>query len=108
MTTTQTEKITYRRTKTGEWVAYGAYAPIAELVAAKTAAYGQYADGALAAGAVSIEVTTKAGATKWETIVRLGQPFTVDGVEMVYAYLRPQPRRYVDSSSNDYRRGFGR
>ena len=58
--------ITYRKTKTGEWVAYGPAA-------------------ALSTGPVTI--TKKDGSTKTETIERLGRPFTAAGTQMVYGYL---------------------
>lgn len=64
MTTT----ISYRKTKTGEWVAYAPAAAVAGTVE-------------------QITVTKRDGSTKTETIERLGRPFVVDGREMVYCYL---------------------
>jgi hypothetical protein len=63
--------VSYRKTKQGEWVAFG---PVNEI----------------AAGVVTI--TTRAGKQKTERVVRLGRPFEVDGVEHVYGYLAPKAK----------------
>lgn len=68
MTATATATITYRKAKSGEWVAFGP------------------AD-ALRVGPV--RVSKKSGETKSETVSRLGKPFSVDGRQMVYGYLAP-------------------
>ncbi len=60
----------YRKTKDGEWVAYG---PAAELRPGMVA------------------VTKKDGTAKEEAVLRVGKPFTVDGVAMAYGYLAPDP-----------------
>lgn len=65
--TTATATITYRKTKTGEWVAYGPAAAV------KANAY--------------ITVAKRSGQTKTELVERVGRPFDVDGVQMVYGYL---------------------
>jgi len=61
-------KVSYRKTKSGEWVAYGPAAT-------------------LRLGPVT--VTKRDNTTKNEVINRLGKPFTVNGVAMVYGYLAP-------------------
>jgi len=58
--------VTYRTTKSGEWVVYGP----ASLVRVGT-----------------VTVTTGAGATRSEQVERLGRTFDVHGIEMVYGYL---------------------
>jgi hypothetical protein len=68
--------IHYRKTKTGQWVAYG---PAAEV----------------ATGEISI---TKAdGTLETRTVASVGRSFAVDGSQMVYGYLtaaeRPAPAR---------------
>lgn len=63
-------KITYRKTKADEWVAYG---PASEVVAG-----------------TAIYVTKRSGERKPEAIARTGRPFVVEGVEMVYGYLGEQ------------------
>ncbi len=68
----------YRKTKDGEWVAFG---PVAELRPG------------------TITVTKKSGETKRETVVRVGKSFNVDGIACAYGYLRP---------NTDTRRPFGR
>lgn len=81
MTTTTASKITYRKTKTGEWVACG---PAADL----------------RVGAVT--VSKKDGTSKVESITRLGRPFTAGGVEMVYGYLAPKAVASSRRSYQDY------
>lgn len=61
------EMIRYRKTKTGEWVAFGAADKIT-------------------AGA-QIQVTKTDGTTVTETVARTGKTFQVDGYTMVYGYL---------------------
>lgn len=61
-----TAKLGYRKTKSGEWVAYGP----ASVVKVGPAA-----------------VSKRDGSTKAETITRLGKVFTVNDVDMVYGYL---------------------
>lgn len=74
MTAATAVKVTYRKTKQGEWVAYGPAS-------------------ALRVGAVT--VSKRSGETKVETVARLGRPFQVDGTAMVYGYLATDeaPRR---------------
>lgn len=69
MTTT----ITYRKTKTGEWVAFG---PVDKLTPGRT-----------------ITVTLRSGQTKQETVERVGKPFAVNGRIMAYGYLRKTTAR---------------
>ena len=61
-----TTPVTYRKTKTGEWVAYGP----ASLVLPGF-----------------VTVTKKSGEAKQELVERVGHPFTAEGVQMVYGYL---------------------
>lgn len=61
--------ITYRKTRQGEWVAYGPAA-------------------ALRAGA-TVTVTKRSGETKAERIASVGRPFTAGGIQMAYGYLAP-------------------
>lgn len=61
--------ITYRKTKTGEWVAYG---PLGHLQGSKT-----------------ITITKANGTVEHREVTKLGAPFTVDNAYMVYAYLVP-------------------
>lgn len=62
-------EITYRKTKNGEWVAYGPYSEL------------QNAEGAV------IAIRRKDGSTATRVCRKIGKPFRVDGIEMVYAYL---------------------
>jgi len=63
--------ITYRKTKTGQWVAYG---PAAALIPGQP-----------------VRVTKKDGTTKVEIIESVGKPFDVNGTRMAYGYLAAQP-----------------
>lgn len=74
--------ITYRKTKSGEWVAYG---PLSEL---------------LYTGRVTVQKAN--GELVQETVVRLGHPFRVDGREMVYAYLAGKAGRPRQSSQRSH------
>lgn len=65
-TQTTTQTASYRKTKTGEWVAYGPTSIVR---------IGQVA------------VAQKDGEVKVETIERVGRTFQVNGVDMVYGYL---------------------
>jgi hypothetical protein len=67
---TATATITYRRTKAGDWVAFG---PAGYLT-----------------GRGDVTVTKRDGTTEHRWIDRTGRPFQVNGVEMVYAYLAPR------------------
>lgn len=64
-------KISYRKTKAGEWVVYGP--------AAAVQAHSR------------VTITKRDGSTKTELIARVGRPFQVGGVAMVYGYLAPKP-----------------
>lgn len=66
MTQTMTPTITYRRTKTGEWVVYG---PAAIMHTGEAT------------------VRKADGTTKIERVERLGKSFLVDGRNMVYGYI---------------------
>lgn len=62
MTTTAT----YRKTKTGQWVAFGP----ASLIKPGP-----------------VVITKRSGQTKTEIVASVGRPFTVNGQAMVYGYL---------------------
>ncbi|RTE49337.1 hypothetical protein [Actinobaculum sp. 352] len=67
MSKTQT---TYRKTKSGEWVAYGRYSEL------------MHTEGK------EISIHKKDGSTTTRVCRKIGKPFRVDdGAEMVYAYL---------------------
>lgn len=66
-----TATITYRKTRDGEWVAYGPAAAI------RTNTY--------------VTVTKKSGQSKREYIDRIGRPFTVAGAQMRYGYIGTDP-----------------
>lgn len=76
--------ITYRKTKQGEWVAYGL-------------------SSAIKPGA-DVTVTKRSGETKTEHIAAVGKAFAVDGKQMAYGYLaetgkstsRPASKRTSD------------
>jgi hypothetical protein len=61
---------TYRKTKTGEWVAYGLASRIQP----------DYL----------VTIVKANGDTDYRTVERTGRPFTVGGQEMVYGYLAPR------------------
>ena len=65
-------KITYRKTKTNEWVAYG--------------------PAAMVKPGAQVTVAKRDGTTKVETIAGVGKAFTAAGVTMVYGYLAPSAR----------------
>ena len=67
-----TPLVSYRKTKTGEWVAYG---PVSWIVAGQ-----------------QVEIAKKDGSVNVETVATVGRPFTVDGREMVYGYLSRDPQ----------------
>lgn len=58
--------VTYRKTKSGEWVVYGPAAVVRPGV---------------------LSVTKKSGETKTEQVERVGRAFMVDGQAMVYGYI---------------------
>jgi hypothetical protein len=83
-------KIRYRKTKSGEWVVYG---PASAVQAGR-----------------SVTVTKSDGSTKTEHIDRVGRPFGVDGVSMVYGYLgarEPETRATYRRAHRDDSRGRG-
>jgi hypothetical protein len=61
---------TYRKTKTGTWVAYG---PAADIRPGH-----------------EVTISKKDGTTKTELVESVGRSFRVDGREMVYGYLTPK------------------
>jgi hypothetical protein len=70
--------ITYRKTKAGEWVAFGPAAIVRP-------------------GFVTI--TKRSGESKTELVDRVGRTFTVNGAEMVYGYLAKTPAPRTASTS---------
>lgn len=77
--------ITYRKTKTGEWVAFGRATDITP--------------------GITVNVTKRSGETKAEQIQAIGRPFLVDGHLMVYGYLTPttrQPSRQATAPTRRY------
>lgn len=63
------------KTENGEWVAYGPYSEL------------QNAEGAV------IAIRRKDGSTATRVCRKIGKPFRVDGIEMVYAYLEGGERK---------------
>lgn len=83
---TTTPAITYRKTKAGEWVAYGPAAVIRP---------------------GTVTVTRRDGSTRTETIERAGKAFTAGGTQMAYGYLARTGRGSGYASAADaaeYRR----
>ncbi len=78
--------ITYRKTRKGEWVAFG---PATDVKV----------------GAVT--VTKKGGATKTEYVTGVGRPFNVNGVAHVYGYLEARTAVASTSSRPSRRYGYG-
>lgn len=75
--------VTYRKTKQGEWVAFG---PTSEVSAE-----------------CSVCVTKKSGERKTEFVVRVGRTFDVKGVPHCYGYLQRgsgSPRSYRRSAKD--------
>jgi len=68
--TTQTSQVTYRRTKNGEWVAYGP---------------AHILEGAMLHN-LPVTVTKRDGSTDVYTVTRVGRKFVVDGQYMAYGY----------------------
>lgn len=62
-----TATVSYRKTRSGEWVAYGPSSVV------KAMHY--------------VSVTRRDGTASQVIIERTGRPFTVDGTEMVYGYI---------------------
>jgi hypothetical protein len=85
MTQTTAPQVTYRKTKAGQWVAFG---PVDALTPGRT-----------------VTVTKKSGETKTETIDRVGKSFAVDGRIMAYGYLRPTSRTATSGSTRTARIG---
>ena len=65
---------TWRKTKQGEWVAFGTAADL------KAAANND----------LPVTMVRKDGTRQDRTVTRVGKTFTVDGVEMCYGYLAPE------------------
>lgn len=67
------QPVTYRKTRTSEWVVYGPHTVLTS---------------AMEAGGI-VQVTKKDDTTKDEVIERVGKPFEVDGAAMAYGYIKP-------------------
>ncbi|WP_166345187.1 hypothetical protein [Phytoactinopolyspora limicola] len=67
-----TTRTTFRKTKSGEWVAFGP----ASIVRPRT----------------SVRVTKRSGQVQTVIIETVGRPFKVDGVDMVYGYIERPSR----------------
>lgn len=65
--------ITYRKTRQGEWVAFGPKAAMWDTVYNKPCGW--------------VDITKKDGTFDRRQITRLGRSFTADGTECCYAYL---------------------
>lgn len=102
--------LSYRKTKTGEWVVFGPKAEMWDTLYNKPSG--------------SVFVSKKDGTKKTERIAKLGTPFMVDGVEHCYGYIdhaisdRSQTRaasrmygtdmaEYGDGFTPDERAAFG-
>jgi hypothetical protein len=79
--------ITYRKTKDGQWVAFG---PASEIQANTI-----------------VTVTKRDGTTKREMIASVGKPFTANGQQMVYGYISTDTTVAADGSSLIARRSNG-
>lgn len=82
---TQTQemtKVSYRKSRTGEWVVMGPASVVKP-------------------GAVT--VTKRNGETKTETVVKVGRVFQVDGQDMVYGYLAAHTTARAHSVSRQSR-----
>ncbi len=82
-------KLTYRRTRDGEWAVFGPASLLREGLVA---------------------VSKKDGSVRTENISRLGRIFTVGGAEYRYGYIAaPEPgrRRVPDMDMREYGSGFG-
>jgi len=80
-----TATVTYRKTKTGEWVAYGPATHVRELR--------------------PVVIRKASGDTDVRIVDRVGRTFEADGVEMVYGYLRAEERTSSASEcDNGHRR----
>lgn len=73
MTTATASPLSYRKTKSGEWVVFGP----------RAAMWDTYYN----APKGFVDVTKKDGTAKRERISKLGKTFTVDGVECCYGYI---------------------
>jgi len=71
MMTTTAPKITYRKTRQGQWVAYG---PASAITAGTT-----------------VTVTRASGETRTEYIASAGRPFAAGGAQMAYGYIGTAP-----------------
>jgi len=82
-------KLTYRRTRDGEWAVFGPAALLHEGIVA---------------------VTRKDGSVRTENIGRLSAPFNANGTQYCYGYIAPpEPgrRRVPDMDMREYGSGFG-
>jgi hypothetical protein len=78
-----TTAATWRKTKQGTWVVYATWADLDKA---------KFETG-------SISVTAKSGTTRDVAIEDIGNPFTVDGVQMAYGYPKAEPRQSHGTSN---------
>lgn len=71
MTTATATRVTYRKTRSGEWVVFGPAQTLRD---------------ALNGGGL-VEVTKKSGEVKVESIHRMGRCFRADGIGCAYGYI---------------------
>lgn len=74
-TTATATRITYRKTRTGEWVAFG---PADQIAAGR-----------------EVTVSKRDGSTKTELVASTGKTFQVDGQAMRYGYLDRETGREI-------------
>lgn len=89
MSTTTTARITYRKTKQGEWVAYGPAAEFFQTIGDRTIRRNY------------VTVTKRSGEADLRAVERTGRIFTVAGVEMVYGYLERDTGCHTDDDHED-------
>ena len=83
MGATETAKVTYRKAKTGEWVAFGP-------VDVVTVGF--------------VTVAKRDGSTKIENVGSVGKAFSVNGVECRYGYLSPAKPKPATARTSGTRR----
>ena len=81
--------ITFRKTKSGEWVACGDLALMQEVIA----------------NGGECTITKRDGSTVHRTVLRLGKPFGKPGAEQVYGYLADETPRRTTGYRSKYRGG---
>jgi hypothetical protein len=98
MANTSAAKISYRKTKSGEWVCFGPVAAFKGEI--------HTPDGLDTYTLDAVTVTKADGTTKVEGIERIGKAFNVNGVPHCYGYIeRAKPARRYISKSDSYCEG---